>query len=99
MSNFQDLVTRLRDYQRCHDGDVDEAADVIEQLMNNTIEYSLYWFDLHTRKNKYLCTFHSNRSFSAKDKVKYDGTDYIVSQVNAKIPSDKLCTSFDLICE
>lgn len=27
-----ELVTRLRDYDRCHDGDIDEAADTIERL-------------------------------------------------------------------
>lgn len=25
-----DLVQRLRDYERCHDGDIDEAADMLE---------------------------------------------------------------------
>ena len=27
-----DLVARLRDYAQCHDGDVDEVADRLEQL-------------------------------------------------------------------
>lgn len=27
------IVARLRDYDNCHDGDVDEAANVIERLM------------------------------------------------------------------
>jgi hypothetical protein len=27
------IVMRLRDYAECHDGDVDEAADIIERLL------------------------------------------------------------------
>ncbi len=32
MSDKPDIVTRLRNYDACHDGDVDEAADEIERL-------------------------------------------------------------------
>lgn len=32
MSERDDIVKRLMDYDRCHDGDVDEAADEIVSL-------------------------------------------------------------------
>lgn len=32
MSDGDDIVKRLMDYDRCHDGDVDEAADEIVSL-------------------------------------------------------------------
>lgn len=30
---YEALVERLRDYDACHDGDVDDAADAIERLI------------------------------------------------------------------
>lgn len=35
-----ELVNRLRDYDQCHDGDVDQAADVLEELINHIGELS-----------------------------------------------------------
>lgn len=34
MRNIPELISRLRDYQECHDGDVDEAADALEEMYN-----------------------------------------------------------------
>lgn len=33
MSEPRPLIERLRDYDTCHDGDVDEAADMLEFLL------------------------------------------------------------------
>lgn len=33
-----DIVARLRNYDQCHDGDVDEAADMIERLQRDLAE-------------------------------------------------------------
>jgi len=35
------IVERLRNYDTCHDGDIDEAADMIEFLLGSLQSHSL----------------------------------------------------------
>lgn len=35
MRNIPNLISRLRNYQECHDGDVDEAADALEEMYDS----------------------------------------------------------------
>ena len=37
---MSDIVSRLRNYKECHDGDVDEAADMLEFFFSQMQMYS-----------------------------------------------------------
>lgn len=52
-----ELVRRLRDYDNCHDGDVDQAADVLEELINRVGELSTdcHYLELSEREHFDAC--------------------------------------------
>ena len=47
MSDYE-IVNRLRDYNNCHDGDVDEAADLLEFLLSRFQSHSLQMNGQHS---------------------------------------------------
>lgn len=53
-----ELVNRLRDYDQCHDGDVDKAADVLEELINHIGELSTdcHYLELSEREHFDACS-------------------------------------------
>lgn len=56
-SEILELVKRLRDYDNCHDGDVDQAADVLEELLRCVFDLSTdcHYLELSEREHFDAC--------------------------------------------
>jgi hypothetical protein len=56
-SEILELVKRLRDYDNCHDGDVDQAADVLEEMLRCVSDLSTdcHYLELSEREHFDAC--------------------------------------------